>query len=105
MKVRMKNPVRAGLIGPNDEWPYAISSDDLDVRSRRGVRFGEPPLLDVQQRLRRGAAESAGKRRGDVWRCNHLFGWFFRRHLLTRWRAHTWWRIQQATVLDDFLNL
>jgi hypothetical protein len=36
MKVRMKkrhifvkNPVRAGLIGPNDEWRYAISGDDL----------------------------------------------------------------------------
>jgi hypothetical protein len=24
-----ENPVRAGLIGPNDEWRYAISGDDL----------------------------------------------------------------------------
>ena len=24
------NPVRAGLIGPNDSWPFAINSDDLD---------------------------------------------------------------------------
>jgi REP-associated tyrosine transposase len=24
------NPVRAGLIGPNDPWPFAINSDDLE---------------------------------------------------------------------------
>jgi REP element-mobilizing transposase RayT len=24
------NPVRARLIGPNDHWPFAVNSDDLD---------------------------------------------------------------------------
>jgi len=24
------NPIRAGLIGPNDHWPFAINSDDLE---------------------------------------------------------------------------
>jgi putative transposase len=27
-----ENPVRAGLIGPNDRWPFAINSDDLRGR-------------------------------------------------------------------------
>ena len=26
------NPVHAGLIGPNDDWPFAINSDDFERR-------------------------------------------------------------------------
>ena len=29
-----ENPVRAGLIGPNDEWRYSINSDDLERMQR-----------------------------------------------------------------------
>jgi putative transposase len=30
-----ENPVRAGLIGPDEKWLYAISRDDLDVKPER----------------------------------------------------------------------
>ena len=58
------------------------------IRARRGAIEVNLPYL------RRCAAESAGKRRGDVGRCDHLFGRFFRRHLLTRWGTYARWRVQ-----------
>jgi putative transposase len=37
------NPVRAGLIGPNDSWPFAINSDDLqrDLVARHADTAGD----------------------------------------------------------------
>jgi putative transposase len=37
------NPVRGGLIGPNDRWPFAINSDDLegDLGARRADTAGD----------------------------------------------------------------
>src|SRR5437867_6535900 len=55
--------------------------------------------------LRWCAAESAGEWRGDVRRSDTLLGRFFGWHLVVgRWRGASW-RINQAAVLDDFLNL
>src|SRR5439155_708175 len=55
--------------------------------------------------LRWCAAESAGERRCDVGRSDNLLGRFFGWHLFVgRWRGASW-RINQAAVLDDFLNL
>src|SRR4051812_4050257 len=54
--------------------------------------------------LRRGAPERAGKRRRDVGSDYHLFGWFLRRHFVGRWWIGGW-RVDQPTVLEDFLDL
>jgi putative transposase len=37
------NPVRAGLIGPSEDWPFAINSDDLDgyLGARRARSAGD----------------------------------------------------------------
>jgi hypothetical protein len=38
-----ENPVRAGLMGPNSYWPFAINSNDLDgdLDSRRARTAGD----------------------------------------------------------------
>jgi putative transposase len=35
------NPVRAALIGPNGEWPYMMTNDDLDSRSAAARGAGD----------------------------------------------------------------
>src|SRR5437667_3547220 len=71
------------------------------VRWAEKVRDREARALPLRWR----AAESAGEWRGDVRRSDNLLGRFFGWHLFVgRWRGASW-RINQAAVLDDFLNL
>src|SRR5437588_3110245 len=52
--------------------------------------------------LGRSAAEQG---RRNIGRDHHLLGRFLRRHLLTGHRRRARWWIDQAAVLDDFLDL
>ncbi len=59
----------------------------------------------MNTKLRRRAAEGAGERRCDVGCGYDLLGRFFRWHFFAGGRRCAWRRIDQAAVLDDFLDL
>src|SRR5882762_140459 len=78
----------------------------IDLTRIRGtfvnlIRKHRPPSTPE---LRRGAAEGAGERRGDVG-SDYLLGRFFWRWFFAWWPADAGWRIDQAAMLEDFFDL